>query len=444
MQQFVIQGKKPLHGEVTIMGAKNAASKMMVASLLTQEECVLQNVPFSLEIDTIKELCTSVGSTVVFVAGHECSIKTPEITNFSVPELSRRNRIPILALGPLLHRTGHAEVPMLGGDPIGHRPINFHLEALAKLGVQIEQREHSYYAHADRIHGAEVTFPYPSVGTTENVLLTAVLAEGKTTIHNAAIEPEIQELVRMLNAMGASIIIEEEKRLIVIDGVKKLRGVTWRVMPDRNEIVSFAVAGLVTGGDVLIKEAREEYIASFLEKVREVGAKAVNDTRGIRFTAGRKYRPVIIETLPHPGFMTDWQQPFSILLTQAEGTSIIHETVYEDRMGYAKDLNRMGANITVSDACPEYSHCRYWGKGFNHVAYINGPTVLHGTSIAIADIRAGIAQIIAALSADGESIISGIEHIDRGYERVDERLRELGAEIQRITSEVRISDSVFS
>lgn len=431
MSQFVIEGKKPLRGEVTVRGAKNAATKMMVASLLTGEECVLENIPFSLEIETIKELCENVGSEVELAGDHVCKIKTPVITNSSVPELSRRNRIPILALGPLLARTGVAEVPMLGGDPIGHRPINFHIEALKKMGIAVEQREHSYYAHATAIHGAEITLPFPSVGATENVLLCAVLATGKTFIKNAATEPEIQNLIDMLRAMGAIVDVRKEDRVISIEGVKKLRGVRCRVMPDRNEIVSFASVALATGGDVFVREAKEEFVAAFLGKIREVGAEAFLDAGGIRFKGKNEYGATSVTTAPHPGFMTDWQQPFSILLTQGNGASIIHETVYEDRMGYTKDLKRMGARIEVSDQCPRGQECHYAGKGFKHVAKIHGPTVLRGTEISIVDIRAGIAHVIAALSAEGQSIISGIEHIDRGYEWVDERLRRLGANIER-------------
>lgn len=431
MEILRIQGGRPLRGEVQIRGSKNTTSKMMIASLLTDEPCVIENIPLSAETEITKELCEHIGSKVFLGDDHRCVIETREIRNSLVPELSRKNRIPILALGPLLHRKGFAEVPVLGGCPIGHRPINFHVEALNKMGVRVERRESSYYADAKGIHGADIEFPWISVGATENVLLTAVLAKGKTIIRNAALEPEVVDLVTMLKKMGADISFQEGARVMEIMGVEKLRGAEWRVMPDRNEIVSFAVAGLATGGDIFIKDIEESYLTSFLEKIREIGGNVRAHSGGIQFTAG-VHRGVNIETSPHPGFMTDWQQPFCVLLTQARGESIIHETVYEDRFGYAKDLNRMGARIGVSGVCPEGSACRFRGQGAGHTASVSGPTKLQGREIVMTDIRAGMAHIIAALAAEGESVISGVEHIDRGYEKIDERLRELGADIKRI------------
>lgn len=474
-QAFVIKGGRPLSGEVTIRGSKNAASKMMVASLLTRDPCVIENVPRSAEVDITRELCENIGSTVEFSDSHTLRIETPYVLRSFVPELSRKNRIPILALAPLLHRTGFAEIPVLGGCPIGHRPINFHIEALTRMGAEIERRERSYFAKTRGLHGAEIEFPFPSVGATENVLLAAVLAKGRTVIKNAAVEPEIMNLVEMLRAMGAKISVATEERRFEIEGVGELGGATARVMPDRNEIVSFASAALATGGEIFIPDISEEYLEPFLKTIERMGysyniqkilpspslkkgGEAGCELKaGIKFWGGGPYYPVDIETSPHPGFMTDWQQPVSLLLTRAQGRSIIHETVYEDRFGYTGDLVRMGAKISLSDKCmpstgsgnnilapePAYfeqrrregqtlSQCRFFAKGFNHLAEITGPVQLRGTEIAVSDIRAGMAHIIAALAAEGESMITGIEHIDRGYERIDERLRELGADIRRI------------
>lgn len=430
-KKFIIKGGRPLKGGVEIRGSKNAASKMIIASLLTKEPCLIENVPASSEIDITRELCESVGSEVTIDAQHNCRIETAAIKNSLVPTLSRRNRIPILALGPLLHRQGFAEVPVLGGCPIGHRPINFHVEALTKMGVLIERRENSYYAEANGIRGADIEFAYPSVGATENVLLAATLARGKTVIRNAAVEPEIINLTEMLKSMGANISYDIGARQVSVEGVDKLRGTQIRVMPDRNEIVSMAIAALATGGNILIKDIEENYLESFLKKVREAGGSYELGSRGIRFWGQKPYRAVSIETSPHPGFMTDWQQPFCVLLTQAEGQSIIHETVYEDRFGYTKDLNRMGANIKVHDGCLA-DPCRFQGQTHNHSARISGPAKLYGRKLMMTDIRAGMAHIIAALAAEGESVISGVEHIDRGYEKIDERLRELGADIKRV------------
>lgn len=433
MSSLLIQGGISLNGEVEIRGSKNAASKLMIASLLTEESCIIENIPFSSEIDITKELCEGIGSKVIFSEKHHtASMETPEMTTSVVPELSRRNRIPILAFGPLLHRKGNAEIPFLGGDPIGHRPINFHLDALNKMGVRIEVRQHSYYAEADEIHGAVIEFPYPSVGATENVLLTAVRAKGITCVVNAAVEPEILNLIEMLTAMGADITLDQDARTMKIEGVSKLHGVRMRVIPDRNEIVSFAAAALATNGRIFIRDAQDAALDSFTSAVRAIGGAVRRDSRGLEFSGKKPYKPAIIETAPHRGFMTDWQQPFCVLLTQAEGQSILHETVYEDRFGYTKDLRRMGADIEVSDECFGSGPCRFLGTTFNHSARIRGPSLLKGTEIMITDIRAGMAHIIAALAADGESTISGIEHIDRGYEKIDERLRGLGASITRV------------
>lgn len=432
MKAFKIKGGRPLKGEVAVRGSKNAASKMMVASLLTDEPCVIENVPLSAEIDITKELCEHIGSDVVFDAQRRCRMETQRIKNPRLTELTRKNRIPILALGPLLHRQGSAEVPVPGGCPIGHRPINFHVEALKSMGARVERRTDSYFVQAHELHGADIAFPFPSVGATENVMLAAVLARGKTVIRNAAVEPEILGLAGMLNSMGADIGYDEERRVMEINGVKKLRGVRVRVMPDRNEAVSFAVAALVTGGNVFVRDAEEKHLGLFLEKIKEAGGSYEADKNGVRFFGGKSYRGIKIETAPHPGFMTDWQQPFSVLLTQASGESIIHETIYEDRLGYTEDLNRMGARIKVLDECPGGAKCRFSGAAFNHSATILGPTALLGTKITMTDIRAGMAHIIAALAAEGESVISGVEHIDRGYEKIDERLRELGADIKRV------------
>ncbi len=431
---FVIRGGNPLKGTVSVRGSKNAASKMMVASLLTDEPCTLENVPLSAEIDITRELCEIIGSIVESPGDHRVVLRTPYVRTSLVTHLSRKNRIPILAVGPLLYRRGFAEIPVLGGCPIGHRPINFHIDALTKMGVVIERREHSYFAKAERIFGADISLGYPSVGATENILLTATLAKGSTTIRNAAVEPEILNVIEMLRAMGADIAVNGRERLITIHGVSKLHGVTARVIPDRNEVVSFACAAFATGGDLSIPDVEESHLAAFLAGARAIGATWEFSGGHLRFFGNKPYRAIAIETAPHPGFMTDWQQPFAVVLTQAEGTSILHETVYEDRFGYTKDLKRMGADIEVTDECLSDTACRFKGKGFHHSARITGPTALKGADIAITDLRAGIAHIIAALAARGESRISGLEHIDRGYERIEERLREVGADMERVKS----------
>lgn len=426
-----VKGGVPLKGEVSVRGSKNAAPKLMIASLLSDKPSTIEGVPRSVEIEITKELCERIGARVTAQKESVFVIETRKIQHARIPELSRRNRIPILAIGPLLHRAGIAEVPVLGGCPIGHRPINFHIAALEKMGARFRRLKNSYYAEAKELHGAEILLPYPSVGATENVLLAAVKARGTTVLLNAAVEPEILNLVSMLKAMGAEISVDLELRKFEIKGVSNLDGATIRVIPDRSEIVSFAAAALATDGDILVTGAGINAIDAFLSALSRIGARFELTDRGIRFSGRRPYRATTIETAPHPAFMTDWQQPFSVLLTQNEGESIIHETVYEDRFGYTKDLNRMGARIEVSDACGG-APCRFEGRGFLHSARIEGPTPLTGADITMTDIRAGMAYLIAALAAEGTSTIHGVEHLDRGYEKLDERLRALGADIQRV------------
>ncbi len=428
--RFIIRGGKKLKGEIALSGAKNAASKMLIASLLTDEECVFSNVPEIGEVEITEELCRMIGSEIVR-DGKTLRIKTSEIKNSRVGSLSRKNRIPILALGPLLARVGEAEIPFLGGDKIGARPVDIHLEALRAMGATIEVADERYVATAKNgLHGTKIRLRYPSVGATENIILAAVLAEGRTSIYNAAREPEVKELVKMLQKMGA-IIELGANRAFHIDGVKKLHGVTHAVIPDRNEAVSFACLAVATDGDVFVRGAVQDHMSTFLSTLRRIGGEYEVKDGGIRFWRSGELKATEIETDPHPGFMTDWQQPFAVLLTQANGASIIHETVYDDRFGYTADLNAMGADITVFAKCLGELTCRFNGKGFNHSAVINGPTPLHGANVTVRDLRSGIAHIIAALTATGESVISGIEEIDRGYEAIEKRLRQLGADIVR-------------
>ncbi|TSC68466.1 MAG: UDP-N-acetylglucosamine 1-carboxyvinyltransferase [Parcubacteria group bacterium Gr01-1014_66] len=428
-----IRGSIPLTGTVDIRGSKNAASKMMVASLLTREKCTIRNIPFSLETAITRELCEGVGAKVYYQNDHECVVHAKEIKTSVVPPLSRRNRVSILAIGPLVLRTGSAEIPFPGGDPIGHRPINFHIEALHKMGIRFEIGEHTYLARAHTMKGADIVLPYPSVGATESILFAAVCAEGITTIKNAAIEPEIINVVDMLGTMGADIMVDQERRHMIIKGVTRLYGTEIQVIPDRNEVVSFACAALATHGQIRIHGGNTSHLSSFLAQVRQINGHVDIEEDSFLFWGRGQYRSAAIETAPHPGFMTDWQQPFCVVLTQAQGTSLVHETVYEDRLGYSKDLIKMGVDIETTDECLGVP-CRLMHRGYLHSARIRGPSVLSGADLTITDIRAGIAHVIAALAAEGESVIHGVEHLDRGYEELDTRLRGLGADIARISS----------
>ncbi len=427
--KFIVNGQQSLKGEIKLAGAKNAATKLLIASMLAEEVSVLENFPVIGDAEITIGLCEELGSEVRR-DGHVLSIETPSIKSTEVTSLTRRNRLPILALGPLLARAGKAEVPVLGGDKIGARPVDIHLEALKKLGAEITVSENSYKASAPNgLHGAEITLRFPSVGATENALLASVLAKGETVIRNAAMEPEIIDLIKFLQKMGGIIELGAD-RIIKIEGVPRLRGVHHRIMPDRNEAVSFAVLAIATGGDIFVKDAIQEHLITFLNSIRRIGGDYEVRENGIRFWRAGDLKATDIETDTHPGFMTDWQQPLAILLTQAKGVSKIHETIYEDRFGYTKDLNSMGANIKVTKDCA-HPNCRFAGK-FPHCAEITGPTLLSGARLEVPDLRAGMASVTAALIAEGESEISGVEEIDRGYERIDERLKYLGAKIRRV------------
>jgi len=431
MARFIINGGQQLSGEVQLTGAKNAASKMMIATLLTDEECTLKNFPQIGDTGITGELCRIFGSQLSFHDG-SLTIRTPQIKNNKVTSLSWSNRIPILAIGPLLSRTGEVEVPLLGGDKIGARSVDMHLQALRQLGADIRVTASTYQATAKQgLRGARIDFLFPSVGATENVLLASVLAKGRTIVRNAAIEPEIIDLIKMLQKMGAIIELGAH-RTIYIDGVDRLRGVTHSVIPDRAVAVSFACLAVVTNSRIKVVGARQDDLITFLNTLRKAGGDYDIDDDGITFYKGRDLQAVEIETDSHPGFMTDWQQPFVLLLTQANGTSVIHETIYDNRFGYIKYLNEMGANIKVFSKCLGELRCRFNGKGYYHSAIINGPTPIRPFETAIGDdLRWGMVTIIGALAAKGQSTISNIEQIERGYGKVDEVLKKLGADIRR-------------
>lgn len=430
--QLLITGGVPLRGDVRIAGAKNAATKELVASLLTTEPVVLSNVPDIGDVQVTIEMLQDLGAEVSRdgdrVTVNASSLRSNEVTE----AFSRKNRIPILLFGPLLARFGEAKIPALGGCKIGARPVDFHVEALRKMGVEIECNG-AYRAKlaGKRLKGAVIELPFPSVGATENSMLAAVLAQGTTIIQNAAVEPEILDLAKLLQSMGA-IISLEVNRTWVIEGVERLHGATHRVIPDRIEAASFAAAAAVTQGDVFIKDARQEDMLSYLNALRRVGVPFEIAEDGIRVRGALTglLQATTLETDVHPGFMTDWQQPFVMLLTQAAGVSIVHETVYESRFGYTESLVRMGANIQLQRDCLGSKSCRFKNRNQLHSAVIVGPTPLKAADIEIPDLRAGFSYLIAALIAAGTSKITGIEHIERGYEDIVGKLKGLGAKIE--------------
>ncbi|MEK7636820.1 MAG: UDP-N-acetylglucosamine 1-carboxyvinyltransferase [Patescibacteria group bacterium] len=428
--RFSVTGGRPLHGTVTLSGAKNAASKILLATMLTDEPSSIDNVPQLGETDIAAELIASIGGRVDR-DDHRWTVTTPAVTSRTIPQLSRRNRLPILTLGILINRTGQAEVPVVGGDAIGPRPVNYHLAALKAMGAEIATTPTSFKARAARLHGATITLPYPSVGATETIALAAVLAAGRTMIRNAAVEPEVVDLLQMLQTMGA-IIEFGTNRTLIIDGVDRLQGTTYRVIPDRIEAASFACLALATGGDIFVAEARQADLVTFLTTVRRLGGQFEVLPTGIRFYRRGPLRGVTVETDTHPGYMTDWQQPLVTVMTQADGRSTVHETVYEDRFGYTKTLVAMGAKITTSSDCWGELPCRWWAHGYVHSCQVIGPTPLHPADISIPDIRAGMAHLVAALTATGTSTLTGVEHLDRGYQDLVVRLQALGATIKRL------------
>lgn len=424
-----ITGGTPLKGEVRVSGAKNAATKELVASLLTSEPVTLTNVPNIGDVEVTLAMLKHLGAKVTRTGGR-VTVHASKLKTFAVTEaFSRKNRIPILLLGPLLARFGKAKIPALGGCKIGARPVDFHVEALRKMGATIDCNGVYVASAPDGLKGAVIELPFPSVGATENVMLAAVLAKGTTVVQNAAVEPEIVDLAKLLQGMGA-IISLDVNRTWMIEGVESLHGAKHRVIPDRIEAASFAVAAAVTGGDVTIKDAQQEDMLSFLNALRRVGVPFDVQEDGIRVRGPARLDATTLETDVHPGFMTDWQQPFVMLLTQAEGVSIVHETVYENRFGYAEALARMGANIQLHKECLGSKACRYKNKNQRHSAVIVGPTPLVAANIDIPDLRAGFSYLIAALIAQGTSKITGIEHVERGYENILGKLRRLGAKVK--------------
>lgn len=429
---YRITGGKPLSGTIEVGGAKNGASKMIIASLLTDEEVVIKNVPRQRETAITEEIVSTVGATVTWTGEHEVRLRAANVTSASVRALSEKNRLSVLAIAPLLHRAGEAFVPPVGGDRIGQRPVNFHVDALQKMGATIEATSDGFHATVSgRLRGALIDLPYPSVGATETALLAGVLAEGRTVIRNAAGEPEIKELIMMLQKMGAIIQINSGRSIEII-GVLKLHGCEMAVMPDRIEAASYASMALGTRGEIFVKGAEHERLVTFLNSVRKIGGEYRVQEDGIVFSGRGDLRGIELETDTHPGFMTDWQQPFLVALTQAVGTSVVHETVMEGRLGYTDALKKMGADVTLFTNCLGELPCRFKEQNYRHSAVVNGPTRLSATELDVPDIRAGLALVIAALVADGTSTLTNIHHLDRGYERLEEKLKGVGAEIERI------------
>lgn len=416
MDKIIIKGNNPLRGSVQIRGSKNAVLPLMAGALLAEDPCILHNVPCLHDVFTMDKILTQMGVEIEFT-GRFMTIKTPPNINPYAPyDLVRKMRASFFVLGPLLARFGKAKVSLPGGCAIGTRPVDIHLKGLEKLGAEISL-ENGYVIAKGKLKGAEIYLDFPSVGATENLMMASTLAEGITKIYNSAQEPEIVDLANFLNKLGAKI-TGAGTEIITIEGVKELGGCEHTVIPDRIEAGTFLIAGVATKGEVQVNSVNPEHLTTFLTKLSEAGTEIEIGKNYIKAKSPScRLKPIAVTTLPYPGFPTDLQAQMMALLTCADGTSIIKETIFENRFLHAAELCRMGANITLE----------------GNTAIVKGVEHLKGAPVMASDLRASAALIIAGLMAkEGETIISRVYHLDRGYERIEERLASLGASIQRI------------
>lgn len=412
-----------------VHGSKNAVTKHMVAAILGDGPSMITNVPEVGDVDITAGILTAVGAAVE-MSGDALTITPPEEVKPSVPlSFSGLNRIPVLLLGPLLHLTGEAFVPRVGGDQLGSRPVDFHVELLRTLGAEVEVTDEGIHAKCSRLKGAIIELPYPSVGATESALLSASMAEGRSVIRGAATEPEVLELALFLQRMGALIELKPD-RVIVIEGVDRLRGARTRLQGDRNEAFSYLVAGLLTGGEVRVVGCGQDRLVTAITTLMRMGAVVDVDDHGMAASAPEGLRAAAVQTDVHPGFMTDWQTPLMVLFTQAEGMSVLHETVYEDRFVYVPALQKMGGEIELFSSCLGGPACRFYETSNLHSAVVRGVSRLKGAEVEIPDVRAGFSSVIAAAAAEGTSVLRGVHHLERGYHRPADQLRSLGLDLR--------------
>ncbi|WP_084956598.1 UDP-N-acetylglucosamine 1-carboxyvinyltransferase [Thermoactinospora rubra] len=428
---WLIEPSGPLRGDVVVRGSKNAVSKHMVAAMLGGGESTIHNAPEVGEVGITADMLRALGMHVEIARGEIHIERGQEIRPRVPAKYTGLNRIPILMLGPLLHLAGEAYVPLVGGDPIGRRPIDFHVEALRQMGAEVEVTDGGVYARAKRLTGARLQLPYPSVGATETVLLSAVLAEGKTVLKNAATEPEVVELALFLQRMGAMIELSPDRR-IVIEGVEQLHGAQTWLAGDRIEAFSYLAAGLVTGGEVRVHGCAQDRLVTAITTLARMGAQfEINDEYLCATAPPEGLRAAAVQTDTHPGFMTDWQTPLMVLFTQSHGMSVLHETVFENRLVYVPALQKMGCEIEVFDQCLGGPACRYHDTNAKHSAVVRGVSKLRGADVTLPDIRAGFSAVLAAAVADGTSTLRGVHHIERGYHRPFEQFVSLGLNISK-------------
>lgn len=415
--RYVVHGGVPLQGVVRVSGAKNHALAAMCAALLTDDDVVLSNVPDITDVESLGELLTHLGATVDATTPGTLRINARGLDKCEAPgDLMSENRASFQVMGPLVARHHYASSAPPGGDAIGQRPIDVHLSGFEAMGAVIFRESGRFIARADDgLHGGRVFMDYPSVSGTQNVMMAATLASGSTTIVNAATEPEVQELAHLLNAMGARV-SGIGTQMIEIEGVQRLHGARARVMPDRIEAGTYAVAAAITGGSIEIEDSPVLVMDALLAKLKAAGAQVDATTDTLHVGATGNLRAISFQALPYPGLATDLHAPMAALLTQAKGVSIIHERVFDNRMLYVGELRKMGAEIVNTGSS----------------AIVSGPTKLSGTNVRALDVRAGAAVLLAALAAEGTTYIDEISHLDRGYEHLDSKLRALGANVERV------------
>lgn len=427
---WLVTPSGPLRGQVRVAGSKNAVTKHMVAAVMADTPSSVENAPDIGDVDITAAILRSLGVGVDKTDDRiEIHPADDLATDVSV-EYTGLNRIPILLLSPLLHLRGEAFVPLPGGDRIGRRPVDFHVAALRAMGAQITETDDGIHATASRLRGTRITLPYPSVMATETVLLAAAMAEGRTVLSNAATEPEVVELALFLQRMGARL-EQRPGRQFVIEGVERLTGAGARLEGDRLEAFSYLVAGLITGGDVRVAGCSQDRLVTAITTLSRMGAEFEINDDWIRARA-ESLRPIAVQTDTHPGFMTDWQSPLLVLMTQADGMSVLHETVFEDRIRYPASVVRtMGGEVELFDTCLGGPACRFHDSNAIHSAVVRGVSKLRGADVEIPDVRAGFSGIIAAAVADGPSRIGGVNHLERGYNQPFETFRSLGLQLER-------------
>jgi UDP-N-acetylglucosamine 1-carboxyvinyltransferase len=416
MDRVRIVGGRPLEGTVRISGAKNASLPALCAALLTDQPVVLDNVPEVRDIRTMGRVLGALGASVEFRVGGRVEVRAADLSSAEAPyDLVKTMRASVLVLGPLLARAGHARVSLPGGCAIGARPINLHLHALARLGADITV-EHGYVeARAGRLRGAEIVFETATVTGTENVLMAATRAEGETVIRNAACEPEVTDLALLLGGMGARI-EGAGTSTVRVQGSDRLGGARHAVIPDRIETGTFVAACAMAGGEIEVQRCAPADLRAVIEKFRETGVRIEEGPDNLRIRAPRAIRPSDVRTMPHPGFPTDMQAQYMALMTQAGGTATVTETIFENRFMHVGELARMGADVRVD----------------GRTAVVKGPTPLSGAQVMATDLRASACLVLAGLAASGETVVDRVYHLDRGYYRIDEKLRGLGADVERI------------